>query len=407
MVTEGRDSLAGLAAVALLALLAALALFAGCSEGARLTGHVEPQDGVMVEPDTVVPDLAEGDGVVADEQSADDGDDAGADADVVVTCTATEPECGPTSYCSYPALRCVEASAQCVDGWCVLPPAVFMMGSDGDRGPNKPVEGTRHPVVLAHGLRMMGTEVTAAEWESLMGSLTASAYPHCGPMCPATGGTRFGKLAFANRASQRDGLEPCYGLEGCEGVGDQMLCERATYVGVTCRGYRLPTEAEAEFAARAGLDYCFDPTAPGDLGDRDAWIACTLFPDLDAREWYCANADVTYDGGERCFDDTPGHWRRRCGYHPVAARLPNAFGLFDTRGNAPELTTSLWLEYPTTLEFDPGHPASIPSDADMAYHVASILSRPLGTCPSLRSRALPGGDLGGFTGFRLVRTLSD
>jgi len=63
--------------------------------------------------------------------------------------------------------------------------------------------------------------------------------------------------------------------------------------------YRLPTEAEWEYAARAGSTTDF-PT-----GDSEA--------DLDAAGWYLANADSTT--------------------HPVGTKAPNAFGLFDMHGN--------------------------------------------------------------------------
>jgi len=70
--------------------------------------------------------------------------------------------------------------------------------------------------------------------------------------------------------------------------------------------YRLPAEAEWEYAARAGSTTAF---ANGDITATD----CSNDQNLDAMGWYCGNAD-----------SKP---------HPVAQKLPNAWGLYDMHGN--------------------------------------------------------------------------
>ncbi|MFI6291009.1 formylglycine-generating enzyme family protein [Nonomuraea sp. NPDC050790] len=94
-------------------------------------------------------------------------------------------------------------------------------------------------------------------------------------------------LVFCNRRSAEDGLAPCYAL-GDDPDALDVTCDPAA------GGYRLPTEAEWEYACRAGS-----------TGER--------YGDLDAIAWHRGNADGAA--------------------HAVATRRPNAWGLHDTIGN--------------------------------------------------------------------------
>ena len=66
---------------------------------------------------------------------------------------------------------------------------------------------------------------------------------------------------FCNKLSEQEGLDPCYQIDG-----------RYTWwkAGITCEGYRLPTEAEWEFSARGGVDTFY---AGGDDPERLMWYA--------------------------------------------------------------------------------------------------------------------------------------
>ena len=87
--------------------------------------------------------------------------------------------------------------------------------------------------------------------------------------------------------------------------------------------YRLPTEAEWEYAARGG-----------DRGDR-------YVRNLDASAWYRDNSD----------DQT----------HPVGLKRPNGFGLYDMIGNVEEIVQDWFGEYPGGTVVDPTGPSSSPS----------------------------------------------
>jgi len=148
-------------------------------------------------------------------------------------------------------------------------------------------------------------------------------------------------IEFCNRLSEADGLPACYELDR----GDRAveLCDESCevewldpdgegpLVPLDCEGYRLPTEAEWEFAARAGTVTLFH-SGDSELHLRD----CDgLNPDLDAIGWFLCNS-----GRES---------------HAVAGKAPNPWGLYDASGNVYEWT------WDTHASFWPGGPATDPT----------------------------------------------
>ena len=176
----------------------------------------------------------------------------------------------------------------CPKGFVRIAPGSFTMGSPEDeegRGDHE----LRHEVTLTRAFCLMATEVTQGEWKALMGN-NPSELSNCGANCPVERLSWYDAVEYANARSHRDGLLPCY--SGTE------------FVGLTCAGYRLPTDAEWEYAARAGTK---GPT----------------YGDLDAIAWIGENAGT---------DSTPNTT------HPVGQKLPNAWGLHDMFGNVCEWT---------------------------------------------------------------------
>ena len=133
-------------------------------------------------------------------------------------------------------------------------------------------------------------------------------------------------LRYANHLSEAHDppRTPCYELSNCTGeLGDGFRCEAVEATSTSlyeCEGYRLPTEPEWEYAARAGTRTAF---YSGDITVKDAMVgasSCYRDDNLDPIAWYCDNSGNST--------------------HPVARKEPNGWGLFDVLGNAMEMTTS-------------------------------------------------------------------
>jgi formylglycine-generating enzyme required for sulfatase activity len=217
-------------------------------------------------------------------------------------------------------------SPSCAERWCTVQPGCFIMGAPWcepgrARSANDPVQ-----VTLTHAFRIGQFEVTQREWvaqglpnhSDLMPDGTGDCI---GDDCPASNMTWFEALAFTNRLSVKAGLPECYELLDCAGeLGDGMNCNTVRFTNASiydCRGYRLPTGAEWEYAARAGTKTSFFTGDFPPMSQR----SCSGDDVLVPIAWYCANAGPLT--------------------HPVGEKRPNGWGLHDIIGNAAEWVGSL------------------------------------------------------------------
>ena len=155
------------------------------------------------------------------------------------------------------------------------PPGKFIMGSARDEKGRHDDE-TAHPVMITRGFYIGATEATQAQWQAVMGFNPSK--------------TKGDKLPV-------HGISWAHAVEFCKKLSAK---ERKTY--------RLPTEAEWEYACRAGAK----AASPGGGNP-------------DKMGWHMDNS------GERV--------------HPVAALAPNAWGIHDMHGNAMEWTAD-WYAGP-------------------------------------------------------------
>jgi formylglycine-generating enzyme required for sulfatase activity len=201
-------------------------------------------------------------------------------------------------------------SDACPQGFVRIEPGTFTMGAPDSEKAQFNARGERgHNVTFTRALCLQVTEVTQGQWQAVMGT-NPSFFAGCGSNCPVESVSWNDAVAYANRKSRADGLEECY-------IG-------STLVGLECTGYRLPTEAEWEFAARAGTSTA---TYLGDLIG-SPWVESVEQPNLDGIAWWDRNAGGTA--------------------HTVGQLSPNGWGLYDMLGNVSEWTGDWWVEnYPT------------------------------------------------------------
>ncbi|HUY36619.1 MAG TPA: SUMF1/EgtB/PvdO family nonheme iron enzyme, partial [Pirellulales bacterium] len=148
------------------------------------------------------------------------------------------------------------------------------------------------------------------------------------PDCPMNGVSWFDTVLYCNWLSTREGRKPCYertgekeklkNYDGTEAEYDVWRCDFAA------DGYRLPTEAEWEYASRAKSSEGFCYGADEDLLPQYAWFSVNG----KSRTW------------------------------PGGAKLPNAFGLFDMHGNVWEWCWDWQADYPAETVSDPTGPAA-------------------------------------------------
>jgi formylglycine-generating enzyme required for sulfatase activity len=186
----------------------------------------------------------------------------------------------------------------------LIPAGEFWMGPSKEDQAALENEKPRHRVKISHPFYLGIHEVTQAEFEMVMGknpssfSMMGAGKDRVAGMStrelPVENVSWFDAVEFCNRLSLREKLQPCYRIEG------RQVSLKGT------GGYRLPTEAEWEYACRAGGQgaYCFGNDTS--LLARYAWFG--------KDENWGATSPVMASERE-------------------GQRLPNAFGLWDMHGN--------------------------------------------------------------------------
>jgi formylglycine-generating enzyme required for sulfatase activity len=207
-------------------------------------------------------------------------------------------------------------------------PDTFMRGSPTDE-PGRDSGENQHIVTLTRGFWLKETEVTQGEWQAVMGN-NPSLFTSCGTNCPVERVSWWDAVAYCNALSTAQSLTSCYTLSGCSGTPGVAgyICSSVTQAA-SCTGYRLPTEAEWEYAYRAGTTTAFY-NGPITQLNTD--------PNLELIGWYGANS-----GSQT---------------KPVAGKTANAWGLHDMSGNVWEWTWDWHGDYASTPQSDPSGPSS-------------------------------------------------
>lgn len=263
----------------------------------------------------------------------------------------------PTDDCQHP-----EVNADCEEGFCKILPGCFIMGVPRDRPQAARYVDVQVQVTLTRPFLMGEAEVSNAEWLAAGFELPLRDVDvgRCvDPDCPVSNINFYEALTFLNKYSEQRGLKPCYELPNCTGtfgsgqicnregpeVGS-LECDRTEVDGLVCdgpflteetpydcEGYRLPTEAEWEYAARGGTRTA---TWLGNISWHEPTIGCSgSEPNLEPIAWYCWNS------GKRV--------------QPGKQKWPNPWGLYDMLGNVSELTstTKSYAGYGSGPQVDP------------------------------------------------------
>jgi len=172
----------------------------------------------------------------------------------------------------------------------LIKPGEFMMGSLEDE-PNRRDEEKQHRVKITRPYYVATTEVTQVQWKAVMGADSPSHFK--GENFPVEKITWQQAQNFCKKLSEKEGKK-----------------------------YRLPTEAEWEYAARAGEKIDFKSMKASEV---KAWLL--------ERAWFSENAEYKT--------------------HPVGQLKANPWGLYDVFGNVGEWTSSGMGKYPEGLAIDP------------------------------------------------------
>jgi sulfatase modifying factor 1 len=221
-----------------------------------------------------------------------------------------------------------------------IPAGAFDMGSAAGEVGHRPDE-TRHHVILTRPFYLSATEVTQEGWARVMGNQPSHFH---GPRLPVENVTWFDVQEFLRRLNASRGPR-----------------------------YRLPTEAEWEYACRAGTATAYN------VGDR------------------LSTGEANYDGRSAGEASAGGAFRGTT--TPVASFRPNAWGLYDMHGNVWEWCADEYCPYAAGTTSDPvqacGSPYRVIRGGSWYFGADSARS-------ALRYTHEPG--LRGFSiGFRIVR----
>jgi formylglycine-generating enzyme required for sulfatase activity len=270
-----------------------------------------------------------------------------------------------TTELTTPAQSTVQPKNNIPDGFALINGGIFNMGSPDSEQGRTNEEGPQHTVEIS-SFYMAKYPVTQAEYAEIMGTNPSN---FKGARLPVEQVDWFDAIEYCNKKSKRDGLSPVYVINKSENRWTVKQEQGAN-------GYRLPTEAQWEYACRAGTVTPFSTGAN-------------------------INTNQANYSGENPYDsNVQGENRRKT--TPVGSFPPNPWGLYDMHRNVFEWCWDWYGIYKSEDQTNPDGPVS---GIKRVYRGGSWMSG----LPHLRSAyrysAPPSGGGDSNIGFRLALKL--
>ena len=253
-----------------------------------------------------------------------------------------------------------------------LPNGRFRMGSHDSDEYLRNNEHPQHRVTITHNLFMGIYPVTQKQFQDLMEYNPSTAVIN--DDCPVDSVSWYSAVEFCNKMSEAESLPPYYEMKAVRRRANNNSIESAKVTIIGGDGFRLPTEAEWEYACRAGsiTPWCF--------GDQVL--------DVGAYAWY-------YDNSSQ---ET----------HPVGLRKPNSWGLYDMHGNVMEWCYDWYSEsyYKQFAEEEAENPTGPPDGTAKSLRGGAWQFGAEATRCAYRNSSVPDA-ASGVIGFRICRNASD
>jgi formylglycine-generating enzyme required for sulfatase activity len=219
----------------------------------------------------------------------------------------------------------VSAQSNVPDTFVRINGGTFMMGSLANE-PRRKDNEVQHQVMVS-AFYMGKYEVTQKEYEEVMGT-NPSRFK--GDNLPVEQVSWYDAVEYCNKRSQKEGLTPAYTINKNQSdpnnESDDVIKWTVTW-NKNANGYRLPTEAEWEYACRAGT------TTPFSTGNN------------------ITTSQANYDGNYPYNNNAKGGYREKT--TPVGNFAPNPWGLYDMHGNVNEWCWEWFGDYSSGSQTDP------------------------------------------------------
>jgi formylglycine-generating enzyme required for sulfatase activity len=229
------------------------------------------------------------------------------------------------SFAFFAAAIPVMAQSKFPDNFVLIKGGTFTMGSPASE-PERGTDETQHRVTV-NDYYIAKSSVTQREYTQLMGNNPSE---FNGDDLPVENITWFDAIRYCNDRSTQEGLTPAYAISGTGNEVSNVTWNR------NANGYRLPTEAEWEYACRAGT------TTPFNIGNS-----------ITDREANCYNH---YGYNNNSSGRTIGGYRGRTA--PVNSFGANSWGLFDMHGNVADWCWDWYGEYGASAQTNPAGPVT-------------------------------------------------